>query len=207
MPLLSRLWNRSCLCCCRNWDALIHDRTVDAGALIRRLLRQHPPVGLVWPPVGYPLAAWGLMAEGTPASPGTGLEAAVLIVFTAGGLSFPRRGSNSSWEPRWVGPRQKPAEGSGPGHHGAIPAGVAIELQVDANGGWTQEQAKRMLESLAFKVVLLEQPLLLIWIRRGTRQASAAASALSDALVADESRWDLEDLLRLAPVVDGVNCF
>ena len=38
--------------------------------------------------------------------------------------------------------------------------GVAIELQVDANGGWTVHQARQMLKPLAaHQVVVLEQPL------------------------------------------------
>lgn len=78
------------------------------------------------------------------------------------------------------------------------------ELQVDANGGWTPEQARRMLPWLAERdVVLVEQPL---------AAAPDDGAAFADlrgraplALVADESCWDLPDLLRLAPHVDGVN--
>ncbi|WP_038557311.1 dipeptide epimerase [Synechococcus sp. KORDI-52] len=85
--------------------------------------------------------------------------------------------------------------------------GVAIELQVDANGGWTLDQARRMLEPLAsHQVVLLEQPLA---PDLDPTQDTAGFAALHPhcpmPLVADESCWDLEDLLRLAPVVDGVN--
>ena len=85
--------------------------------------------------------------------------------------------------------------------------GAAIELQVDANGGWTVDQAKRMLEPLAaHRVVLLEQPLA---PDLDPTQDTAGFAALHPhcpmALVADESCWDLDDLLRLAPVVDGVN--
>ena len=85
--------------------------------------------------------------------------------------------------------------------------GVAIELQVDANGGWTVDQTRRMLEPLAaHQVVLLEQPLA---PDLDPTQDTAGFAALHPhcpmALVADESCWDLEDLLRLAPVVDGVN--
>ncbi len=85
--------------------------------------------------------------------------------------------------------------------------GVAMELQVDANGGWTLEQAKRMLESLAsFKVVLLEQPLAPdLDPARDTAGFMQLHPHCPMPLVADESCWDLEDLLRLAPVVDGVN--
>lgn len=85
--------------------------------------------------------------------------------------------------------------------------GVACELQVDANGGWDLEATKAMLEPLARSaVVLLEQPL--------PPQADAAVDTAGFAalhphcpmpLVADESCWDLADLLRLAPHVDGIN--
>ena len=64
-----------------------------------------------------------------------------------------------------------------------------------------------MLEPLAAQqVVLLEQPLA---PDLDPTQDTAGFAALHPhcpmALVADESCWDLEDLLRLAPVVDGVN--
>ena len=85
--------------------------------------------------------------------------------------------------------------------------GVAVELQVDANGGWTLDQTRRMLEALAVhQVVLLEQPLA---PDLDPTQDTAGFAALHPhcpmPLVADESCWDLDDLLRLAPVVDGVN--
>jgi len=85
--------------------------------------------------------------------------------------------------------------------------GVAIELQVDANGGWTVDQARRMLEPLAaHRVVLLEQPLAPdLDPTHDTAGFAALHSHCPMALVADESCWDLDDLLRLAPVVDGVN--
>jgi L-alanine-DL-glutamate epimerase-like enolase superfamily enzyme len=81
------------------------------------------------------------------------------------------------------------------------------ELQVDANGGWDLAAARRMIPWLAERgVVLVEQPL--------PPQADAAADTAGFAalrglapipVVADESCWDLADLLRLAPVVDGIN--
>jgi len=84
---------------------------------------------------------------------------------------------------------------------------VAHELQVDANGGWTLEQAKAMqvdLEQAA--VVLLEQPLPARLDPEEDLQGFAALRPLCNLpLVADESCWDLKDLLRLAPHVDGVN--
>jgi L-alanine-DL-glutamate epimerase-like enolase superfamily enzyme len=81
------------------------------------------------------------------------------------------------------------------------------ELQVDANGGWDLAGARRMIPWLAERgVVLVEQPL--------PPQADAAADTAGFGalrglapipVVADESCWDLADLLRLAPVVDGIN--
>ena len=85
--------------------------------------------------------------------------------------------------------------------------GHAIELQVDANGGWSLEQARRMLEPLQSRaVVLLEQPLAPDADAERDRQGFADLHPHCPMpLVADESCWDLKDLLRLAPVVDGVN--
>ena len=85
--------------------------------------------------------------------------------------------------------------------------GVAMELQVDANGGWTLDQARRMLEPLdSQQVVLLEQPLAPdLDPARDTAGFAELHPHCPMPLVADESCWDLEDLLRLAPVVDGVN--
>ena len=59
-------------------------------------------------------------------------------------------------------------------------------------------------------MVLLEQPLAPdLAPDLEPTQDTAGFAALHPhcpmALVADESCWDLEDLLRLAPVVDGVN--
>ncbi|MEB3156519.1 MAG: enolase C-terminal domain-like protein [Cyanobacteriota bacterium] len=85
--------------------------------------------------------------------------------------------------------------------------GMAVELQVDANGGWDLAQARTMVGWLADAgVVLVEQPL-------PPRPAPAADAARFAALhpdcpiplVADESCWTLEAVLRLAPHVDGVN--
>ena len=83
----------------------------------------------------------------------------------------------------------------------------AVELQVDANGGWTLEQARAMVEDLMRAgVVLLEQPLP---ANLDPGQDTAGFASLEPdcplPLVADESCWDLGDLLRLAPHVDGVN--
>ena len=82
-----------------------------------------------------------------------------------------------------------------------------IELQVDANGGWSESGALAMLPALEKQnVVLLEQPL---QPRLNPEVDTAGFAALhphcSMSLVADESCWDLSDLLRLAPHVDGVN--
>ncbi|MEB3169723.1 MAG: enolase C-terminal domain-like protein [Synechococcaceae cyanobacterium] len=85
--------------------------------------------------------------------------------------------------------------------------GAPCELQVDANGGWSAEAVKRMAPLLLDQqVVLLEQPL----PAQLDPEADCEAFAGLDLdcpipLVADESCWDLADLIRLAPYVDGVN--
>ncbi|MFM8276792.1 MAG: enolase C-terminal domain-like protein [Cyanobium sp.] len=85
--------------------------------------------------------------------------------------------------------------------------GAPCELQVDANGGWSAEAVKRMAPLLLDQqVVLLEQPL----PAQLDPDADCEAFAGLDLdcpipLVADESCWDLADLIRLAPYVDGVN--
>ena len=108
----------------------------------------------------------------------------------------------------------------GPGHDQALVTAVAValagttlagvapaELQVDANGGWDLPTARRLIPWLAdHGVVLVEQPL----PAQADREADTAGFAALDRdcpipLVADESCWDLADLLRLAPHVDGVN--
>jgi L-alanine-DL-glutamate epimerase-like enolase superfamily enzyme len=85
--------------------------------------------------------------------------------------------------------------------------GVAHELQVDANGGWTVQQAMEMQSALmAADVVLLEQPIAANLDAQVDLEGFAALREhCSLPLVADESCWALEDLLRLAPHVDGVN--
>ena len=85
-----------------------------------------------------------------------------------------------------------------------LPQLEGAELQVDANGGWSLEQARRMLPWLAERgVVLVEQPLA---AQPGDEQGFAALQGVAPlSLVADESCWGVEDLLRLAPHVQGVN--
>ena len=85
--------------------------------------------------------------------------------------------------------------------------GIAHELQVDANGGWTLEQARAMQVELDLAdVVLLEQPLpARLDPDKDLQGFAALRSDCHLPLVADESCWDLKDLLRLAPHVDGVN--
>ena len=82
-----------------------------------------------------------------------------------------------------------------------------MELQVDANGGWSLEEAKAMQASLQQAgVVLLEQPMAAVLEpERDTAAFAALKPYCAMPLVADESCWDLQDLLRLAPHVDGVN--
>ena len=81
------------------------------------------------------------------------------------------------------------------------------ELQVDANGGWDLPTARTMIPWLAEQgVVLVEQPLAPTLDAAVDTAGFAALHGLAPIpLVADESCWDLADLLRLAPHVDGIN--
>ena len=81
------------------------------------------------------------------------------------------------------------------------------ELQIDANGGWDLAAARQMIPWLAEQgVVLVEQPLAPQADLASDTAGFAALKGLAPLpLVADESCWDLEDLLRLAPHVDGIN--
>jgi L-alanine-DL-glutamate epimerase-like enolase superfamily enzyme len=108
----------------------------------------------------------------------------------------------------------------GPDHDRAVLAAVAdalrrrqeqlggrIELQVDANGGWSRSTTLRLLPELQrHGVTLLEQPLPADPDPERDRSGFAALHPHCPMpLVADESCWDLPDLLRLAPHVDAVN--
>ena len=81
------------------------------------------------------------------------------------------------------------------------------ELQVDANGGWDLATARSMIPWLAKQgVVLVEQPLAPLNDAAADTAGFAALKGLAPIpLIADESCWDLADLLRLAPHVDGIN--
>ena len=81
------------------------------------------------------------------------------------------------------------------------------ELQIDANGGWDLAGARQMIPWLADQgVVLVEQPLAPLLDAEADTAGFAALQGLAPIpLVADESCWDLSDLLRLAPHVDGIN--
>jgi L-alanine-DL-glutamate epimerase-like enolase superfamily enzyme len=85
--------------------------------------------------------------------------------------------------------------------------GQTCELQVDANGGWDLDAARAMAPWLATQgVVLLEQPLAPL----GDANADTAGFAALKPhcplpLVADESCWNRNDVVRLAPHVDGIN--
>jgi len=85
--------------------------------------------------------------------------------------------------------------------------GAAAELQVDANGGWSLETARGMVSWLADAgVVLVEQPLPpLLDPEADAAQFAALELDCPIALVADESCWNLADVVRLAPFVDGIN--
>ncbi len=81
------------------------------------------------------------------------------------------------------------------------------ELQIDANGGWDVPGARQMIPWLADQgVVLVEQPLAPQLDPAADAAGFAAVQGLASIpVVADESCWDLADLLRLAPHVQGVN--
>jgi len=81
------------------------------------------------------------------------------------------------------------------------------ELQIDANGGWDLAGAQQMIPWLAEQgVVLVEQPLApLLDLEADTAGFAALQGLAPIPLVADESCWDLTDLLRLAPHVQGIN--
>jgi L-alanine-DL-glutamate epimerase-like enolase superfamily enzyme len=81
------------------------------------------------------------------------------------------------------------------------------ELQIDANGGWDLAGARQMIPWLAEQgVVLVEQPLAPLLDAAADTAGFAALKGLAPIpLVADESCWDLGDLLRLAPHVQGIN--
>jgi L-alanine-DL-glutamate epimerase-like enolase superfamily enzyme len=81
------------------------------------------------------------------------------------------------------------------------------ELQIDANGGWDLEGAQQMIPWLADQgVVLVEQPLPPLLDPAADAAGFAALQGLAPIpVVADESCWDLRDVVRLAPHVDGIN--
>jgi L-alanine-DL-glutamate epimerase-like enolase superfamily enzyme len=75
-------------------------------------------------------------------------------------------------------------------------------LRLDANGGWSREDAARLIPRLArFKIELVEQPLAVAdrdgfsWLR---------AQHLGVPIFADESVSTIEDVDALAQVVDGI---
>jgi L-alanine-DL-glutamate epimerase-like enolase superfamily enzyme len=85
--------------------------------------------------------------------------------------------------------------------------GAEAELQVDANGGWDLAGARLMIPWLEQRgVVLVEQPLPPQLDAEADTAGFAALQGLAPMpVVADESCWNLDDLLRLAPHVDGIN--
>ena len=80
----------------------------------------------------------------------------------------------------------------------------SVDLQIDANGGWNLEQSMAMAPWLQDQgAVLLEQPLP---AALNDHEAYAALHRHCPLpLVVDESCWTIQDLIRLAPHVDGVN--
>ena len=85
--------------------------------------------------------------------------------------------------------------------------GAEAELQVDANGGWDLAGARLMIPWLEQRgVVLVEQPLPpQLDVETDTAGFAALRGLAPIPLVADESCWDLADVLRLASHVDGIN--
>ena len=85
--------------------------------------------------------------------------------------------------------------------------GTPLELQVDANGGWSLQTACAMAPWLAEQgVVLLEQPLAPCTdLAADTAGFVALKPHCPLPLVADESCWSRTDVERLAPHVDGIN--
>jgi len=85
--------------------------------------------------------------------------------------------------------------------------GAEAELQVDANGGWDLAGSRLMIPWLEQRgVVLVEQPLPPQLDAAADTEGFAALQGLAPMpVVADESCWNLDDLLRLAPHVDGIN--
>ncbi len=78
-------------------------------------------------------------------------------------------------------------------------------IGVDANGGWSLKQAAQIIPILAnLEVLYIEQP-----IRSSEVADWQALRALCPTncppLIADESIQTIQDILRFAPVVDGVN--
>ncbi|KKZ12885.1 MAG: L-alanine-DL-glutamate epimerase [Candidatus Synechococcus spongiarum SP3] len=79
-----------------------------------------------------------------------------------------------------------------------------VDVQIDVNGGWNLDQAMTMAPWLADQgAVLLEQPLAAASDDHEGYAALRPHCPLP--LVVDESCWTLQDLIRLAPHVDGVN--
>jgi L-Ala-D/L-Glu epimerase len=82
----------------------------------------------------------------------------------------------------------------------------SARLCVDANGGWSAEQATAIIPRLAAEGVLfVEQPLAAAAELEAWRELRAALPAGSPPLVADESAPDLASLDRIAGVADGIN--
>lgn len=72
--------------------------------------------------------------------------------------------------------------------------GADIEMTIDANGGWSDEDARYCLPRLEeFDIRLVEQPL----PRGNYRQLKALRSDLGIRVLADESCFDMEELLEL----------
>lgn len=88
----------------------------------------------------------------------------------------------------------------------AIRKATDAKLRVDANAGWSREEAERLIPRLAeHGLELVEQPLAaddlegLRWLRRRMKEAGVAVP-----IVADESVHGSKDVAQLAGAVDGI---
>lgn len=78
-------------------------------------------------------------------------------------------------------------------------------LCVDANGGWTVEEASRLIPELAaYELAFIEQPIATSEPEPWQR-LRAQLPAITPPLIADESIQSAQDVLRLAEVIDGIN--
>ncbi len=79
-------------------------------------------------------------------------------------------------------------------------------LFADANGGWNPDEAARIIPRLAkWKLQLIEQPVSHLGGTQEWEELRAKLPSSPLPLFADESVQDADDVLRLAPFIDGIN--